>query len=114
MGLDVMLDRERLRTAKAGLKASIDEFSDAADINDDLEDAIGRPDERGELRDKVGDFESAWDGKREKLTENLQNILDQLTSIIDGWDKWDTETAAQLEDSSASTNTATTTTTGPR
>ncbi|GAA5035277.1 hypothetical protein ACFQRL_00650 [Microbacterium fluvii] len=104
--MDIMLDLERLRTTQAGLKASIAEFESAGKINDDLEEAVGRPDDRGELRGKVGDFESSWDGKRGKLTENLQGILDQLTSIVDGWTEWDTSTASDL-DSGCSTSTTT-------
>lgn len=100
---DIMLDRERLREAKAGIDAAIAEFKNAASINDGLENDIDRPDDRGELRDKASDFESAWNGKRDKLRENLENIQEQLTAIIDGWDEWDTSTAAEMESSSSST-----------
>ncbi|WP_193597765.1 hypothetical protein [Microbacterium sp. YJN-G] len=95
--MDIMLDRPRLREALAGLDAAIGAFDDAAAINNDLEDAVDRPDDRTSLRDKVGDFESAWNRKRDKLSEDLGSIRDQLKSIVDNWDKWDTETAAELE-----------------
>lgn len=94
---DIMLDLEKLKTTRDGLKASVDAFNDASDINDDLEDAIDSPDDRDGLRDKASDFESKWDGKRDKLKENLETILDQLKKIIDGWDEWDTRTAKDLE-----------------
>lgn len=103
---DIMLDLERLQTAREGLAAAIKEFEDASKINDGLEDAIARPDDRGALRDKASDFESAWNGKRGKLSENLQNIHDQLSSIVDGWEEWDSQTAADIE---ASRETSTTT-----
>lgn len=102
---DVMLDLARLRETKAGLVASINEFEDAASINNGLEEAVGRPDDRTSLRNKVGDFESAWNGKRGKLQENLENIKEQLTSIIDGWDEWDTSNAQQLEGSTTTSTT---------
>ncbi|MBD8011511.1 hypothetical protein AB0O65_01175 [Microbacterium sp. NPDC077391] len=95
--MDIMLDRARLREALTGLNAAITAFDEAAAINNDLEEAVDRPDDRSSLRDKVGDFESAWNRKRDKLNENLGSIRDQLTSIVDNWDQWDTETAAELE-----------------
>ena len=104
---DIMLDLERLRETKAGLEATIGEFKEAASINDGLEQSIGKPDDRSALRDKASDFESAWNGKRGKLEENLTNILEQLTSIVDGWDEWDRQTACDLEGAQASGTTAT-------
>lgn len=98
---DIMLDLERLRETKTGLATTVAEFKDAAKTNDDLEAAIGRPDERRELQDKAADFESAWNDKRGKLKENLENILEQLTGIIDGWDEWDRDTACDLEGATA-------------
>jgi Sec-independent protein translocase protein TatA len=102
---DIMLDLERLREAQAGVAAAVAEFKDASDINNDLEEAIGRPDDRSALRDKASDFESAWNGKRDTLTENLENINKQLKSIIDGWDEWDTTTASDLEGATEQTTT---------
>lgn len=100
---DIMLDLERLREAKAGIDAAIAEFKDASSINDGLEQDIDRPDDRSELRDKASDFESAWNGKRDKLRENLENIQEQLTGIIDGWAEWDTETAAEFDSANQTT-----------
>lgn len=98
-----MFDRDRLIEAKAGLTAAIAEFKEASNINDGLEDDIGRPDDRSELRDKASDFESAWDGKRDKLRENLEKILERLTAIIDNWDEWDTTTAASFDNTETTT-----------
>ena len=94
---DIMLDLERLQTAREGLAAAIAEFEEASKINTGLEKDIGRPDDRTALRDKASDFESKWDGKRGKLSENLSNIHEQLSSIVDGWQEWDAETAADIE-----------------
>lgn len=98
---DIMLDLERLREARDGLTATVAEFKNASNTNDGLEASIGRPDDRRELRDKASEFESAWDGKRDKLRENLENILEQLTGIVDGWDEWDRDTACSLEGAEA-------------
>jgi hypothetical protein len=93
---DIMLDRERLRTANEGLTNAIAEFTGAAKNNDGLENSIGRPDDRGSLRDKASDFESSWNAKREALLENLTGIQEHLQGIIDGWDTMDTQAAAGL------------------
>ncbi|MGK3953245.1 hypothetical protein ACLKM7_13120 [Microbacterium sp. I2] len=101
--MDIMLDLEQLKAAQSGLASSISEFDAASDTNDDLEDAVGRPDGRSALLNQVIDFEVAWRDKRGKLKENLENIKEQLTSIIDGWDEWDTTTARDLEGSTTTT-----------
>lgn len=101
--MDIMLDLEQLKAAQSGLVSSISEFEAASDTNDDLEDAVGRPDGRGDLLNQVIDFEVAWRDKRGTLKENLENIKKQLTSIIDGWEEWDTTTARDLEGSTTTT-----------
>lgn len=102
--MDIMLDLEQLKQAQSGLAASIAEFDAAADTNDDLENAVGRPDGRSALLNQVIEFEVAWRDKRGKLKENLANIKEQLTSIIDGWEEWDTSTAQELEGSTTTTS----------
>jgi len=102
---DIMLDLERLRATREGLSAAVSEFENAAATNDGLEESIGRPDDRSDLKDKASDFESSWDNKRGKLKDNLASILDQLTSIIDGWDEWDRQTASDLEGAEATSTT---------
>lgn len=94
--MDIMLDLGRLRETLAGLDVSIKAFDNAAAVNNDLEQAVANPDGRDSLRHKVGEFESAWNRKRGKLTENLNGVRDQLDAIITGWSDWDTDTAAEL------------------
>lgn len=94
---DILLDLEELRVTNEGLKASIAEFENAAKRNDQLERSIARPDERSALRDKVSDFESAWNDKREALLENLTGVQEHLQGIVDEWTKLDTEAAAGME-----------------
>lgn len=94
---DIMLDLERLQAARAGLRASIEAFDAASSFTNGIEKSIGRPDDRGALKDRVHDFEGKWNDKRDALAENLQNIEEQLGSIIDGWAEWDAQTAADLQ-----------------
>ena len=95
--MDIMLDLDRLRLTKTGLTSSVDAFESAAQTNDALESAVGKPDGRSELRQKVSDFEDDWKSNRGKLQKNLDEILKQLTGIIDGWEQWDSETANGFE-----------------
>lgn len=104
--MDIMLDLDRLREAQRGLRTSIDEFENASKTNDDLEKAVDRPDDRGELRDIAHDFEGAWNDKRDALQDNLKGIEDTLTSIIDNWTEWDTQTAADLSSGGTETQSA--------
>lgn len=97
-----MIDFARLRDAQTGLAAAITAFEDAAKTNDNLEEAIGNPHSKDKLRRRVGWFESKWDGNREDLTEKLTGIQERLTGIIDGWEKWEQDAAAALEEASDS------------
>ena len=45
----------------------------------------------------MSDFESDWNGRRGDLTEMLEEIHKGIDTIITEWDRWDTETAAELE-----------------
>ncbi len=98
--MDIMLDLERLTSARTSLGSAIDRFTTASSFNNDLERAVANPDDRDELRRKVGDFESDWNDRREDLTAMLTEIHGGLDTIITEWDRWDTETAAELEASS--------------
>lgn len=100
---DIMLDLERLRTTNEGIKNSIKEFEDAAKRNDGLENSIGRPDDRGSLRDKASDFESSWNDKREALLENLTGVQEHLQATIDNWHKLDIKAAASLASATTTT-----------
>ncbi|QMU97086.1 hypothetical protein FVO59_07495 [Microbacterium esteraromaticum] len=95
--MDVLLDRARLRDARDTLKTAKSDFDDAASINDALEDAIGNPQGKSKLRDRVGWFEANWSGNRDDLKESIENVYKRLDGIIDGWDEWEAEASASLE-----------------
>ncbi|GAA5212422.1 flagellar protein FlgN [Microbacterium kyungheense] len=94
----VWLNMEDLEEVTAGLSAAISEFEHAADNTDEIEGAIGRPDGRGSLRDRVDDFEGDWNDNRDKLKESLTGVRDHLQGIIDGFLKLDTDLATQMSD----------------
>lgn len=95
--MDVMLDLQRLKDARTSLGNAVDSFKAASSFNNDLERAVAEPDDRDSLRRKVSDFESDWDGRRGDLTEMLEEIHKGIDTIVTEWDRWDTETAAELE-----------------
>lgn len=81
----------------AQLEEILEEFEQAGTRADELQDAIGRPFDRSELRDLAGDFEGRWDLERDQLKEGLTEIRDHLDGVIQGVEEWDTETALSLE-----------------
>lgn len=95
--MDVLLDRDRLRDARDTLKTAKDDFENAGSINDRLESAIGTPQGKSTLRDRVGWFESNWSGNRDDLTESVENVYKRLDGIIEGWDEWEAQASAQIE-----------------
>ncbi|WP_306233441.1 hypothetical protein [Agrococcus beijingensis] len=95
--MDIMLDLERLSNARTSLGDAVDSFMTASSFNNDLERAVANPDDRDALRRKVSDFESDWDGRRGDLAEMLQEIHGAIDTIITEWDRWDAETASELD-----------------
>jgi len=92
----VWLNMEDLEEVTTGLSAAISEFESAADNTNAIESAIGRPDGRGALRDRVDGFEHDWNDNRDKLKESLAGVRDHLQGIIDGYLKLDTDLAAEM------------------
>jgi len=99
--MDVLLDLARLRDARDTLATAKKDFDDAAKINDTLEDAIGDPQGKSKLRDRVGWFESNWSGNREDLAKSVENVYKRISGIVDGWEEWEKKASAELESKEA-------------
>ncbi|WP_169580732.1 MULTISPECIES: hypothetical protein [Microbacterium] len=82
---DVDLNLDDLRVMSAHLGAFVTEFENIDSTTDDVQDAVGRPANDGRLRQRVGDFESGWDGNREVILESLTNVHDHIKAIVDGF-----------------------------
>ncbi len=95
---DVDLDFDDLQKVAEDLGAFVKEFEDIGDTTDEVQDAVGRPHGRGELRSRVGDFESGWDGNREVILDSLKNIHDHVKAIIDGFTETDQKLATPSEE----------------
>lgn len=94
---DILIKITELETVKTSLNAIVDEFDKATANSEDLEADIGEPFDRSELRDKAQDFEERWDDKRDELKESLKKVSEHIKGVIDGIEKWDSETALQFE-----------------
>lgn len=91
----VDLNLDDLLVMNNSLGVFIDEFKNLGDSTDDVQDAAGRPGGDSRLRDRVGDFESGWDGNREVMVESLTKVHEHITAIIDGFSEADLRMAGQ-------------------
>lgn len=94
-GVDIPLDS--MSALNDALKKIVIEFEDAGHNTDAVEDAIGRPLGRSELREAAHDFEGKWDDKRETLKRGLVDLQKHVEGARDGWQKLDQDLAKQLE-----------------
>lgn len=98
---DIYLNTIELDEVVAGLDSAIAEFDSATSVSKNIQGAVARPDGRGSLRSRVGDFENDWNNTRDELKERLENIRLRLQDIIDGWRNWDAEAAAEIQSNGA-------------
>lgn len=94
--MDFYIDLGQLNTVKDELAKITKEFEDAEDNADDLEDAIGDPYGRNELREAAEDFEDRWNHKRDELKDSLNDVLEHIKGVVENVEKWDADTAIQL------------------
>ena len=94
--MDFYIDLGQLNTVKDELSKITKEFEDAEDRADDLEDAIGDPYGRNELREAAEDFEDRWNHEADELKDSLNDVLEHIKGVIENVEKWDTDTAIQL------------------
>jgi DNA-binding ferritin-like protein len=93
-GEDLKLDLERLRQLRDDLDAVVKEFKNADDFSDAVADATGHD----SLHDHVRDFAHKWNDKRKSMTENVENLQQQIKAISDGFTQVDEGLAKALED----------------
>jgi len=94
----VWLNMQDLEEVAAGLASAVAEFQEASDNTNEIESAIGYPDGRRSLRDRVDGFERDWNNNRENLTESLASLQEHLQGIIDGFYQLDTDLATEMSD----------------
>lgn len=94
---DVSIKIAELDTVATSLSKIVEEFEQASSRADKLEDAIGDPFGRNELREAAEDFEDRWNNKRDELKDALQDIQEHVKGVVDGFQNWDSETALAFE-----------------
>lgn len=97
---DVYLRLSDLQATEWQLAQIITEFEKASDRADDLEDAIGDPFGKSELREAAEDFEDRWNLKRDELKGGLEDIKEQLHVLVESFTKLDRQAAIQLKQQS--------------
>lgn len=94
---DVYIKVEHLNELNGSLKQILVEFADAKGRTNDLQDMIGSPDGRTDLKDKTHDFEGGWDDRRNALVEKLTKIQQRVEGTCTGWQDFDLEASKQLK-----------------
>ncbi|GAA2171286.1 hypothetical protein GCM10009846_04590 [Agrococcus versicolor] len=99
MGDDVLIHFSDLDALNEKLKEITSELENAGSRADQLEDAIGDPYGKNDLREAVEDFEDRWNNRREDLAKDITALQEHVQGVLDGFSDWDTETAASMEES---------------
>lgn len=97
MGDGVLIKYTELNEVNSHLKEIIAELEGAEDRADQLEDAIGDPYGRNNLREAVEDFEDRWNNKRNDLTRGTKKVQEHVQVVLDDFLEWDQDTADGIE-----------------
>ena len=94
MGDGVLIKYTELEEVNSFLLEILAELEGAEDRADQLEDAIGDPYGRNDLREAVEDFEDRWNNKRNDLTRGTKKVQEHVQGVLDGFLEWDQGTAS--------------------
>lgn len=92
----------RLDEIVTELGNSIKDFENASDFAKGMAGSVGDPMGKGDLKDRVKDFEDNWNDTRDDLLKNLEGVHTGLKDIKDGFEEWDLETKKAFLNSRAS------------
>lgn len=97
----VLIKYSELKAVDTSLKKIIQELKEASNRADRLEDAIGDPYGKNNLREAAEEFEDGWDDRRNALCEDIEKVQQHVAGVLDGFAEWDSETTTQLEQASS-------------
>jgi hypothetical protein len=97
MGDGVKLKYGDLEPLQKELENVIGEFEHAGSLSNNLEDAVGSPYGKRELRDAADDFEGRWDDRRKKLMDNCVKVKDHVAAVIKGFQDFDRDAATKSQ-----------------
>lgn len=96
MGNGVLVKYTELDELNSKLIEIVAELEGAADRADVLEDAIGDPYGRNDLREAVEDFEDRWNNKRKNLAADIRKVQEHVQGVVEGFEQWDADTSAGM------------------
>lgn len=96
----VLINYSDLKAVDESLKKIIQELKAASDRADDLEGAIGDPYGKNKLREAAEEFEDGWDDRRNALRDDIEKVQQQVAGVLDGFEKWDADTTAEITQAS--------------
>jgi len=97
VGDGVLIKYAELKAVGDNLKKIIEELKEASNRADVLEDAIGDPYGKNNLREAAEEFEDGWDDRRGKLLEDIEKVEQHVAGVLEGFEEWDTDTASEME-----------------
>ena len=89
--MSVKVSYDDLGALSTQLKSIIDEFEHACNRRRDLEGAVDRPYELGDLKDAAHDFEGRWDDRRKRLMDSCKGLAEHVDGVIEGFQDFDEE-----------------------
>lgn len=98
---DIELDLDTLSLAHGRVQSSLDTFTSAGRVGDDVSALVGE----SRLAGKVRDFADNWDYNRGKLVERLEFLRDALDAVVDTMTEVDEELARSAEEAAPETTT---------
>ncbi|GLI27938.1 hypothetical protein ARHIZOSPH14_21800 [Agromyces rhizosphaerae] len=93
---DVLISYSVLNELNGSLKQILVELDEASNRSDQLEEAIGTPCGRGELRSRASSFESGWDDRRRYLRDDIAKVQQHVEETGAAWEDWDVEASKSL------------------
>lgn len=109
----LIIDYEELIDVKNGLDFVLEELTNIKNIVGQIQSMIGNP--KPDLAGAVSSFESSWDDNRGDLTDTAKSMSDAVGTLLEGWNKWDSDTASAVngDGQGPQVTTSTRTTGGP-
>lgn len=91
--MSVKVSYDDLGDLSTQLKSIIDEFEHAGSRRRDLESAVDRPYDLGDLKDAAHEFEGRWDDRRKRLMDSCKGLAEHVDGVIKGFQGFDEEAA---------------------
>lgn len=99
MGDDIAIPLDSMAELSSALGSIISEYESAGDKTAALEAAIGSPHQDRRLATAAGEFEAAWNDKRETQRRHLEEMKKRIDETKAAWEELDVELASAAKES---------------